>query len=206
MGELDPMLPGNETHEIPFDPFRVFFRSEPQPDGNPSHMSIHYNPRDAERIAQNDIGRLPPDPRQCHQCIEVCGDFSLILLMENPAAFFDVPCFVSIESRGSDLHLQFDQGSFGEMPGTWVFPEEARCDLVDPIIRALSGQDRGNEELQGIYEFQRTTRIRIVFIQEVEDRFNLFRGNRRASLLSLRASFGHCRYTSPVLRSFHESA
>ena len=57
-------------------------------------------------------------------------------------------CFVAEESRGADLLLDFGGIRVGQIFGRGIFLEKSFCDLVDHDVRALRGEDCGDQQLE----------------------------------------------------------
>ena len=53
-----------------------------------------------------------------------------------------------------DILFQFPGKSIGKRCGIRIFPEKLNCYVIDGFIRALSGEDRGDQRLKGIAEMQ----------------------------------------------------
>src|SRR5712691_371933 len=70
MGGLDPLGPGQESAELIMDLLRVVRARESEALGDARHVRIHGQGRNAEGIAEHDIGRLAPHPGQLHELFE----------------------------------------------------------------------------------------------------------------------------------------
>jgi hypothetical protein len=70
MGKFYPALLGHQVHQVELNFYRVLLAREPQALGDPAYMGVHHQARDAEGVAQDDVGRLAADTRLCYQVIQ----------------------------------------------------------------------------------------------------------------------------------------
>ena len=103
-------LRGMSLHEVQLDFHRVLFPRQPQPPAEADHVGVHHDSRgDAERRAEDDVGRLPPDAGQLHQLFEVLGHLAVVLLDQHAAGGLDVFRLVAKKARALDVLFQFTQ-------------------------------------------------------------------------------------------------
>src|SRR5712664_132119 len=76
----------------------------------------------------------------------------------------------AIETRGAHLLLHGLRFGPRVVARRWVLREESRRDLVHPLVRALSREDRGDQQLEWIPEVERDLGVGIGFLQRVNDR------------------------------------
>ena len=106
MGKFHPALLGDQGHQVELNLYRVLLTGEPQALGHPAHVGVHYETRDAEGVAQDDVGRLPADPRQFDQVIQVSRHLAAELLNQNPTEGLDTLGLLTVEPGGIDGLLQ----------------------------------------------------------------------------------------------------
>src|SRR5574337_357127 len=91
------------------------------------------------------------------------------LLHDLLGAADDALRLVSIKACGSNRLLQLDLISLGKGLRGRIPLEQPLRAPVDPLVGALGGQDRGDEELERLLEIQRDTRIGVGLLQDGEE-------------------------------------
>ena len=106
MGKFHPALLGHQGHQVELNLDRVLLAGEPQALGDPAHVGVHYEARDAEGVAQDDVGRLAADPRQFYQVIQGSRHLAAELRNQDPAEGLDALGLLAVEAGGVDGLLQ----------------------------------------------------------------------------------------------------
>ena len=109
MGKFYPALLGHQGHQVELNLYRVLLSGEPQALGDPAHVGVHYEARDAEGVAQDDVGRLAADPRQFDQVIQGGRHLAAELRHQDLAEGLEALGLLAVEAGGVDGLLQFRQ-------------------------------------------------------------------------------------------------
>ncbi len=113
-------------------------------------------------MPQDDIRRLPSDPRQLDKVFH-SGRYRAVVATDHRGCHPDQrPGLGPEESSWPDEPLYFVQFRLGERRGIRVASEERRRHGVDALIGALSGEDRRHQELERIPERQFRERRRVL--------------------------------------------
>src|SRR5580700_9308341 len=85
--------------------------------------------------------------------------------------------FAAIESGRFDRQLQLFLADRGEFVGGWVLWEKITGHNVDPFVCALSGEYRGDQQLERRLEIQLAMCARINFVQPLDEPLKTFFGS-----------------------------
>ena len=109
--------------------------------------------------------------------------------------------FVPEEAGGTNCILHLVLLSVCVSCGAAVFREKRRSDKIDPLVRALGGENCRDQQLQGIAKIQFAARAWINLGQNLDELLNSFLGfhasvyDRREEKASLRYSLPECATT-----------
>ena len=160
--EIGPGGAGEEFHQILFHLHGIAVCRQSQPQGKSADMGIDDDPLVFSKcVAEHDIGRLAPHTMQGREFIHRLRNFAAVLRDDVCACRTNRLCLVAIEPGG--LHRLFDfllRGS-REIARGFILFKQRRRDHVHPLVGALRGKNRRDEELQGIRKIELAMRIRV---------------------------------------------
>ena len=131
-----------------FDFLRIVRVDQAQPLRDPCDMGVNHHPGDSEAIAQNDVGRLPPDALQSDQLFHGPGHFPAEPADQGLAGLDKAPGLRLVESSRSNLLLQSGRARLRVVLGRLKLGKEPLRHLVHPLIRALGRQDGRHQQLE----------------------------------------------------------
>lgn len=144
----EPPLLGEKLHKVLLDPGGINGVGEIEPDGKAPHVRIHGNPFDnAVRLAQDDIGRFSPDPRQLHYLLHRAGQLAPVALLNYSGACEDMPRLAPVKPDLLDCPFKLRLIGIHIIAQRPVLLKEPLRHLVDLLIRGLGRQDDGDKEL-----------------------------------------------------------
>src|SRR5665213_379211 len=155
VAEQRPVRLRHQHHQFLLQFYRVRSLRQPKTIGKPRDMSVHdHADIDAEGVSEHDVGRLAPDAGERMQFIHRARDFAVEFFHQRGAAGSDVFRLVAEKTGGLDDLFNFREWRVRKILGTAVFFEKFRRDDVHALVRALRGQNRGDEQLQRIGKVQ----------------------------------------------------
>ena len=108
--EQRPLLLRHERHQIPLNFLRRLLPCQSEPLRQPCDVGVHDDTNvDAERVAQNDVGRLAPDAAQLDQFLHGLRDLPAVFFNDSLAGRPEVARFVPKKAGGLDGLFQFRQ-------------------------------------------------------------------------------------------------
>ncbi len=163
------MLPGPQRHQVALDLHWIGVRGPAQTASQASQVRVDRDARQAEGLAQHDIGSLAPDAGQRHQLLQRSWHFTPEALAELLAQALQAGCLGAKEARRMDDPLELSPICAGEVLSRAVAREQFWRHLVHAHIRALRTQDGRSEQLKGGREVQFALHIRILRFQGQEN-------------------------------------
>ena len=122
---------------------------ESDPIGDTEDMGIDRHRRTMVDDRGDDISRLAPHPWELHQSFTLLGHFSLMVLDELLRCSDEVACLgARIAHTTYQLEDVIYLSSCHDLCRR-ILMEETGGDHVDPLVRALSREDDGDEEFEG---------------------------------------------------------
>lgn len=149
MRKLRPIFFWEQFHQILFDVIGVCVTGQPEPLGDPLHMGIDDDSRDAEGGSEDHIGCLAADSGKLDQLFHRLGDPALMFFNQLFGAGDDAFGLVLIEAGGMDFLFECLGVGFCVVLRGVVFLEEPFGDQIHPFIRALGRKDSGDQKLEG---------------------------------------------------------
>jgi len=165
MAESRPVSLRDYVGQIEFQLYRIAVLGEPQSPRQTNDVRVAGDAGDAEGVAQDAIGRFPSHPGKGQQLLHRVGNGAVVVLDDSGARAFDIEGLVAIESRGSDVRFDLFQIGIGPVVGRGVLLEQLLCHHVDPFIRALRRENRGDQQFQRIHKTKGNRGFRIGFLQ-----------------------------------------
>ena len=114
-----------------------------------------------ECIPENDIGRLPANPRQRYELLHASGDLPAVCLHEGVGHANDAPSLVAKKPRAFDDLLDVLLSCGCEGKRRWVGREQVRCHQIDAFVGALGAEDGGDQELPRVNVVELAVGVRI---------------------------------------------
>ena len=109
------------------------------------------------RRAQDDVGRLASDSRQFHQQLHLDRDFPVVSIDQLLAAGLDALGLAAKEPGALDFLFELGQRQRGKVGCDGILAKQRPRHDVHPLVSTLGGQNRGDQQLQGIVVFQGAT-------------------------------------------------
>ena len=158
-GSRGPLLPGQQRGDVTLDLFRVGLRSPAEPPRQPGDVGIYHDPRLAEGLAEDHVGRLAAHSRQGHELLQRVRNLPAETIAQRlTQADQSLRLGVVVPRRLNHL-LEFGFVCRGVVAGGAVPGEQHWGHLVDPPVRGPGGQDRRDQQLERRGEIQLDTRI-----------------------------------------------
>ena len=123
----------------------------------------------AKGVGQDDVGRLPAHPSQRLEGLAVVGDLSPVEGHQIVGAANDVLRLASKEAAGLDEGLDLLGCGLCQFARRRVAAEEGRSHQVDTLVRTLSRENDGDQQLEMVAVVEFRCGLGIEFIQAVED-------------------------------------
>ena len=171
--EIEPVLLGDEGHEVALDLDRVLLPAQSEPPRQAPGVGVDGDPLGlAVAGREDDVGRLAGDARKRHELRHGVRDDAAIGLDDPLRRPDDVLGLHPEEPRRMDHPLELGPVGPGEGRGRRVFPEELRGHRVDQLVGALGGQDRGHEDLERIAVLEGGPGMRVALPEQADDRLD----------------------------------
>lgn len=167
--QVVPDLFGVERHQVVFHDFDVLASAESPAIGESENVGIDGEGGHIKALGHHDTGGLVTDTRECFECFDVHGDFTAVVVDQTIGEADDVFGFSRCQPAGSDVVLDRVDGEFGHGGGRVGIREQGGCDEIDACVRALSGQQDGDEQLKRARVIERYGRVWVVRLQDVGD-------------------------------------
>lgn len=154
VSDLSTVSTRDKAQEILFNTAWILEARQPQSPGQSAAMRVHRDALvNAARLAEYNVGGLATDAGKTHQTLQI----PLHALGEPSRRSHDVARLAAKEAERSDderdvLGTRFSQLGRRRIPG-----KESGEDGVDLGVRALRGENNGNEQLKLIAVIQRTS-------------------------------------------------
>ena len=168
--KLDPLLLGNDLHQILFDFHRRGLLGQVEPLRNSLHMRIHHHSgRNAVEGAEYDVGGLARGAGNGEHLIHGPGHFASEIGENLTRRANQRFRFVVEEARGANVLRQLGLVGMSEVGHGWIFLKQARRYFVDALISALRREDGGHQQLPGVVMLQRHLGRGVHFVQQLHD-------------------------------------
>jgi hypothetical protein len=93
---------------------------------------------------------------------------------EGAAASLDAPGFVAEEPELTDGIFEVGDGRGGVVGGGWILSKQGRSDPIHQFVRALGGEDGGDEQFEGIGKVEFAVGDGISALQCLEHKIQAF--------------------------------
>ena len=149
MGEEGPVLFGDDFDQGLLDFDGIVLAGETQPAGETADMGVDHDALGkVEGIAEDYVGGFPAHAGKLVEMFHGLRDLSAVILDQAGGTTADGFGLGAEEAGRANEAFQFGRGDFGKVFGCSAALKKRRGDLVDPFIRALGGEDGGDEELE----------------------------------------------------------
>jgi len=170
VGEDDPLVLGDDLHQVPLDLSRVGLFGEIEACGDALHVGIDYDAGgDMVSRTQNDVGSFAGDAgngeKFLHGPRHLASEFVDHLLRRSDDGFG----LVIEKPGGADILRQNFRRDGREVAWSGVFGEQAGSHFVHALIGTLRGKDCGHEQFPRVGMMQSAGGIGVHFRQERED-------------------------------------
>ena len=126
--------------------------------------------RDAVGVAEDNTRGLAPDPLQFHRRVEVLRDLAPVIRHQRLRAAGDALRLRAEEPRRPNDLLDLGQLRRREVFRGGITGEERGRHRVHPLVRALGGEDGGDQEFERVAVVEFAIGVGIDLRQPVEDR------------------------------------
>lgn len=144
-----PPLPARYLyHQILLNFLLCFVLREPQPTGEADDVRVAGDAFVlAEAHIENDCGGFVADSRERNEFLHRLRNLPPVLLQKDVAKLLDVLRLRPVEAGAADVALQFLALHPHVILCRSVFPEQLPGNFIDPLVRALGGEDRDDEKI-----------------------------------------------------------
>ena len=135
---------------------------ETQPAGETADMGVDDDALgEVEGVAEDDIGGLPAHAGELVEMFHGPRNLAAVIFDQGGGAPADGFRLGAEEAGRADEAFELGGGNVGKMLGRGAALEKGGRDFVDPVIRALGGEDGGDEELEGILVVEFAMGVRV---------------------------------------------
>ena len=156
MGKEGPVVLGNDFYKCFLHLHGVVLAGQAHPAGKPAHMGVDDDALgQIEGITKDHVRCFPADTGKLVEMFHGFWNFTAMVFDQAGGTATDGFGLGAKKPGGADETLQFRIGDFGKVVGRPASGKEGRGNLVDPLIGALGGEDRGDKQLQrvGVMKF-----------------------------------------------------
>ena len=139
---------GDMALQVTLDGLRRFPRGEAETVGYAEYVGVYGDDGLVVDDGSDDVGRLPPDAGKAHQRIDVGRDLPIEIRKKFPGHGGQVLGLAVRVGDAFDIGKDFLRGRGREGSGVGEAPEQGGSHEIDPLVRALGGEDHGAEELE----------------------------------------------------------
>src|SRR5947209_9026331 len=168
--EPRPLVARHERHQVALDLHRVLLCRQTEQRRESLHVGVDHDPFVlAEPGAEHDVRGFAAHAGELDQLLHGVGyrtSMALDQRLRHPDDGFGL---VAEEPRAVDLLLEDPRVGAREVLCRLVLREQGGCDHVDPCIGRLSGEDRGDEQLERALVRQRAGRLGIGLLETGDD-------------------------------------
>src|SRR2546425_389950 len=168
--EPRPLVARHERHQVALDLHRVLLCRQTEQRRESLHVGVDHDPFVlAEPGAEHDVRGLAAHTGELNQLLHGVGyrtSMALDQRLRHPDDGFGL---VAEEPRAVDLLLEDPRVGAREVLCRLVLREQGGCDHVDACIGRLSGEDRGDEQLERALVMQRAGRVGIGLLETGDD-------------------------------------
>lgn len=168
--KIQPILFGNKAHQISLDPVRIFLLAQPQSQGKTPDMGVDSNALCLiEGTGENDVSRLPGHTGKSDELFHAVRDIAVEIFHDLLADIDEASRFVPEKACWSDHLLQLFLVGSCQIIDSGIFPEKKGSDLVNLLVRALGGQNRGHQNLEWSLKLKGGAALGIGLAQDPDD-------------------------------------
>src|SRR6266850_2255415 len=164
-----PFLFRKHVRELIVDLVGVIRTCQPQALRDAEHVGVDRDGLLPERVAEDHVRSLEPHARECDERRPRPWHFAPVLFEQRLRHRDDRAGLRAIKAGRADLLLERGRLGQGIVARRRVLLEEGRGDHVDPLVRALGRENRGDEELEWIPEVEGDLGVGIGLLQRAND-------------------------------------
>jgi hypothetical protein len=169
IGGERPRVRRQRPRQLIFHDDRVVRLGDPYSVRHPQHMAIDRQTGNAERMAEDDVRRLPSNSWQLDQGVHARRHVARVPLDERGRHAGQRLRLGTEEAGGLYLRLELGRRRLREGARVGVPLEERRRDAIDALVGALRRENRRDEQLVGIPEVELGERARMLTLEFLED-------------------------------------
>ena len=167
--EARALFPRHKADQIQFDFVGILVSSQIESAAHATHMSVNHNGGFPIRVAYNDICSFATNSRQGSQIFDAVGNLPFEPLHQLPTTSSNRLGFVAEESRALDLLLQYRLYRRRPVLRGLVLLEELGSQHIHADVGTLGGENRCNQQLEGVRVVKRTFDLRVFFLENRDD-------------------------------------
>ena len=142
-----------------------------EPLRQPANVRVHWKCVFGAEMDANDTGCLVTDAGQGFQLLAGFRNLPLMPIDKNFGGGDQIARLAAVEATALDQSFQLGDFSARVALGGGIAAKQSGRDQVDSSVRALRGQDDGNQQLQRSPMVQLDFRARHMSVQPVDDRY-----------------------------------
>jgi hypothetical protein len=169
VGRERPLLGWKRRGQLILHDDGILGFGDADPVRDPQHVAIDRQARNAERVTQHDVGRLPPDAGQVDQGVHARRHFARVALDEGVGHSGERLRLGPEEAGRLNLRLELVGRRPRQRACVRISLEESRRDPIDALVGALRRQNRRDEQLVRIAEVELGERARVLALELLED-------------------------------------
>ena len=151
VAEVDPLLPGNDRHQVPLDAFGAGLSRQAEAVGQPLDMGVDDHAAGQSKGGpEHHVGRLSPNPRQTGQSFQVTGDLLVVGLGKPLGHPQQVLRLRPEKAGGADQFRKFGWIRRRQAASIRIAAKQLRRHLVDPSVGTLRREDRRDQQLERV--------------------------------------------------------
>ena len=131
-------------------------------------MCIRHNCRLAKNIPHDQIRTFASHPRKLQKLLKGCRDIVIVVLVKNPHACTDVPCFAPAKATRTDDRLNLLRFCLCQRCHIRILCIKILHNHIHSCIRTLGSQSHTHKQFPCLVIVQRTSCIRIFFLKSVD--------------------------------------
>jgi hypothetical protein len=166
MREENPAVLWNRLHQILFDLRWIVLAGQIEAAGDAVNMGIYDDSRsNSKGSSEHDVGSLSRSAGDGKQVFDVTRNLAFEVVFNSLRRANNAPRFVVEEACRTDIISELVLICVSEVGDGRVLLEEAGRDLIDALVGALRGQDRGDKQLPWRVVMQRAGGIGIELVE-----------------------------------------
>jgi hypothetical protein len=169
VAEVSPRFFWKKFRKVCFDFYGIGIFGETEAVGEASDMGIHDNAFiEAKGIAKNDVRGFSSDSGEGSQGFQGAGNLTIVVGKERGSHGSQVPGFIPEKTGGVNHAFEIFLGDACVVGRGLANAKEVLGDDIDPLVRALGGENGRDKQFEGIFEVEFAVGVRIDLRQAKE--------------------------------------